>query len=241
MEGGKSEIGSPAANLSRTPSSGSLQTLATEGHDNKGISKSTSVESLKKEEESVVLLADESKERFHALAKRIMEEYDPGKTGSLSYQQFLLLGDLILKNYELFSKQEVSFLYANSTQDALLIGNYKFKRKLGCGASGSVCLAQNVETRDKRAIKTIKKGDCSGLSRVDVEIKAMLMLNHPNVVQLFEVLETNVEVHFIMELCGGGSLSDHVALEVLPSNPNQFYSPCQKALRVFTLNSLSKA
>lgn len=208
MDGGKSEMGSP---MSRSSSLYSLAESA--DHSRSSIPKSVSVESLKKEEEPVVLPSDESKERFTDLAKRIMEEYDTGKTGSLSYQQFLLLGDLILKNYELFSTQD----------DSNHIGNYKLKRKIGCGASGAVWLAQEADTRDRRAIKIIKKGDCSNLSRVDVEIKAMLMLSHLDVVQLYEVLETNQEVHFIMELCGGGSLSDHVNIEPLSENTTRFY------------------
>lgn len=40
------------------------------------------------------------------------------------------------------------------------------------------------------------------------------MLKHENIVSLEEVLETDQNVYFIMELCGGGSLSERVAEEV---------------------------
>lgn len=42
----------------------------------------------------------------------------------------------------------------------------------------------------------------------------MLMLKHENIVTLEEVLETKDAVYLVMELCGGGSLSNYVAIEV---------------------------
>lgn len=48
----------------------------------------------------------------------------------------------------------------------------------------------------------------------------MLMLNHPNIVNLEEVLEDEENVFFVMELCGGGALSEHVAIEVTYFNKN---------------------
>lgn len=54
----------------------------------------------------------------------------------------------------------------------------------------------------KAAIKIIPKGDQSDLTRLDNEIKAMLMLKHDSVVQLEEVLEDEKNVYFVMELCG---------------------------------------
>jgi len=61
------------------------------------------------------------------------------------------------------------------------------------------------------------------MSRLDVEIKAMLMLQHPNIVSLEEVLETEENVYFIMELCGGGNLSKHVELEPLEEGVALFF------------------
>lgn len=37
-----------------------------------------------------------------------------------------------------------------------------------------------------------------------------MMLRHPNVVQLYEVLESEEEVFLVMELCGGGTLYDQL-------------------------------
>jgi serine/threonine protein kinase len=37
----------------------------------------------------------------------------------------------------------------------------------------------------------------------------MLMLRHPGVVRLEEVLEDEQRIFFVMELCGGGCLAEH--------------------------------
>lgn len=43
----------------------------------------------------------------------------------------------------------------------------------------------------------------------------MKLLRHPHVITLEEVMETAEHVFFVMELCPGGNLADHVAIEVL--------------------------
>jgi serine/threonine protein kinase len=65
----------------------------------------------------------------------------------------------------------------------------------------------------RKAIKIVKKGNAADLSRLDVEIKAMTVMRHPNIVALEEVLETEEHVFFVMELLQGGSLADHVAIQ----------------------------
>jgi len=52
------------------------------------------------------------------------------------------------------------------------------------------------------------------MSRVDTEIKAMMMLQHENVAKLEGVMEGEGHVFFIMELCGGGTLSEFMAGKV---------------------------
>ncbi len=52
-------------------------------------------------------------------------------------------------------------------------------RKLGKGAEGVVKLGINKQTGVKKAVKIIKKGNIASMSRVDREIEAMVMLDHP--------------------------------------------------------------
>lgn len=51
------------------------------------------------------------------------------------------------------------------------MGKYLLKRKLAKGSSGVVWMAIHTETKEKKAVKVIHKGDVSELSRVDTEIK----------------------------------------------------------------------
>jgi serine/threonine protein kinase len=51
----------------------------------------------------------------------------------------------------------------------------------------------------------------------------MLMLRHPNVVQLEEVFQDEGNVYFVMELCGGGSIADYVDVKPLSESLARYY------------------
>jgi len=70
------------------------------------------------------------------------------------------------------------FPVCGSTQRKRRIGRYELKRKLGSGANSIVRLAINMETGEKKAIKVIKRGDVSDMSRVDVELKVPHVTPH---------------------------------------------------------------
>lgn len=69
------------------------------------------------------------------------------------------------------------------------------------------------------------------------------MLDNPNIVKLFEVLETDTNVFFVMELCGGGNLSDHiedgVSVKMTPECRVDICSPWRRTWRDITSCSLS--
>lgn len=52
---------------------------------------------------------------------------------------------------------------------------------------GVVKLAINLKSGKQVAIKIIDSSQVSDFSKIDLEIKAMLMLRHPNVVRLYKV------------------------------------------------------
>lgn len=51
----------------------------------------------------------------------------------------------------------------------------------------------------------------------------MLMLQHKHIVSLYEVLESEDNVFFVMELCGGGSLYEYMGNKPLSEDTARYY------------------
>lgn len=87
---------------------------------------------------------------------------------------------------------------------------------LGQGSTANVRRAWDKETGAVRAVKVIRKHcpelmeDPSILTR---EIDIMRVLDHPNIVKLYETYEDKRMVYLVMELCEGGELFDRVMSE----------------------------
>lgn len=84
------------------------------------------------------------------------------------------------------------------------------KTKLGEGSYGSVCKATNKSTKAIRAVKTIAKTQMKNLERFKQEIAIMKMMDHPNIIKLFETFEDHRNIYLVMELCSGGELFDRI-------------------------------
>src|SRR5689334_6114391 len=101
------------------------------------------------------------------------------------------------------------------TADAepLQIGRYTVVRRLGEGGMGTVWSAYD-ETLDRRvAIKVLSGRNRSEQSRGRMlrEAKALARLNHPNVVQVFEVGELGDDLFVAMEFIRGESMQEWLA------------------------------
>jgi len=84
------------------------------------------------------------------------------------------------------------------------------KKKIGEGSYGSVCKAKNKATGSIRAVKTISKSQMKNLERFKQEIAIMKMMDHPNIIKLFETFEDHRNIYLVMELCNGGELFDRI-------------------------------
>uniref|UniRef100_A0A4W5R5L4 non-specific serine/threonine protein kinase n=1 Tax=Hucho hucho TaxID=62062 RepID=A0A4W5R5L4_9TELE len=74
------------------------------------------------------------------------------------------------------------------------IGNYRLLKTIGKGNFAKVKLARHVLTGKE-------------LFR---EVRIMKLLNHPNIVKLFEVIETEKTLYLIMEYASGGEVFDYL-------------------------------
>mmetsp|Transcript_13491 Transcript_13491/g.35657 ORF Transcript_13491/g.35657 Transcript_13491/m.35657 type:complete len:497 (-) Transcript_13491:494-1984(-) len=84
------------------------------------------------------------------------------------------------------------------------------KKKLGEGSYGSVCKAKSKGTGTIRAVKTISKAQMKNIDRFKQEIAIMKMMDHPNIIKLFESFEDHRNIYLVMELCAGGELFDRI-------------------------------
>jgi calcium-dependent protein kinase len=84
------------------------------------------------------------------------------------------------------------------------------KKKLGEGSYGTVCKAKNKSTHAVRAVKSISKSQMKNLDRFKQEIAIMKLMDHPNIIKLYETFEDHRNIYLVMELCSGGELFDRI-------------------------------
>ncbi|EDV49533.1 MAP/microtubule affinity-regulating kinase 3 [Drosophila erecta] len=91
-------------------------------------------------------------------------------------------------------------------------GVYKIIKTLGKGNFAKVKLAIHLPTGREVAIKLIDKTSLNTIARQKLyrEVKIMKMLNHPNIVRLFQVIESERTLYLVMEYVSGGELFDHL-------------------------------
>ncbi|CAG9334011.1 unnamed protein product [Blepharisma stoltei] len=106
---------------------------------------------------------------------------------------------------------------ANSNQpNAKNIGHYLLGRTIGQGTFGKVKIGTHILTSEKVAVKILEKErikDISDIERVSREIHILKLIRHPNIIQLYEIIETQSKLFLIMEYASGGELFDYIVAE----------------------------
>jgi len=89
---------------------------------------------------------------------------------------------------------------------------YEMLDDLGEGIFGSVKLGVEKKTKERVAIKIIKKNKTkpSDIELVRTEIDVMKLCHHPNVVQLLDHFENAEYIFIVMEYIRGGRLTDYM-------------------------------
>jgi serine/threonine protein kinase len=95
------------------------------------------------------------------------------------------------------------------------VGPWKLGRTLGRGSSGRVRLAKHVTTGQLAAVKIVPKSACNLASDsvpekapygIEREIIVMKLIQHPNVMALYDVWENKGELYLVLEYIEGGEL-----------------------------------
>ena len=87
---------------------------------------------------------------------------------------------------------------------------YKIIRIIGEGAFGKVYEVKNKKTLETFACKKMTKSNIINLNKLKNEISIMSKIDHPHIIKLYEVYESNRSLYLIMELCKGGDLFKHI-------------------------------
>ncbi|XP_068072164.1 serine/threonine-protein kinase MARK2 isoform X26 [Danio rerio] len=92
------------------------------------------------------------------------------------------------------------------------IGCYRLLKTIGKGNFAKVKLAKHILTGKEVAVKIIDKTqlNSSSLQKLFREVRIMKLLNHPNIVKLFEVIETEKTLYLVMEYASGGEVFDYL-------------------------------
>ena len=91
--------------------------------------------------------------------------------------------------------------------------SYTVKRDLGEGTFGKVKLAIHNHTKEKVAIKILEKDkimDEGDRERVSREIQILKILRHPNITQLYDILEDDSKLYLVTEFASKGELFDYI-------------------------------
>ena len=105
--------------------------------------------------------------------------------------------------------------WATSIKDAIgyksFFDFYDMLEDIGEGKFGVVKLGVHKKTKEKVAIKIIKKEsmNATDIELVKSEIDIMKLCRHPNIVTLLDHFENSEYIFIIMELLSGGDLEEH--------------------------------
>ncbi|KAH0573251.1 Kinase, CAMK CAMKL [Spironucleus salmonicida] len=93
------------------------------------------------------------------------------------------------------------------------VGNYIIGKTIGEGSFSKVKLGTHLVTNERVALKIIEKAkitESSDIERITREIQILKLLDHPNVVKLYEIIDTPRHLYIIQEFLSNGELFDFI-------------------------------
>ena len=93
-----------------------------------------------------------------------------------------------------------------------IAGLYDLEETIGQGHFAVVRLGRHKFSGERVAVKVIDKLKLDEVSREHLfqEVRCMKLVQHPNVVRLYEVIDTATKLYLILELGDGGDMYDYI-------------------------------
>ncbi|KAL3318981.1 MAP microtubule affinity-regulating kinase 1 [Cichlidogyrus casuarinus] len=109
-------------------------------------------------------------------------------------------------------KVQENVLKSSARSGELCIGKYQIVKTIGKGNFAKVKLATHCVTGENVAIKIIDKTLLTPTSRQKMsrEVRNMQDLDHPNIVKLYEIIDTEKTLYLVMEYASKGELFDYL-------------------------------
>jgi serine/threonine-protein kinase len=102
------------------------------------------------------------------------------------------------------------------------LGDFHILRRIGTGGMGQVYLARQTSLRREVALKLLKgelNTNPTALARFQAEAQAVAKLNHPNIVHIHQICETDGLRYMVLEFVDGRNLRDYLARKGPPDLP----------------------
>ena len=94
--------------------------------------------------------------------------------------------------------------------DGAFLDNYEVLKQLGKGGYGKVYEVRNKKTGEIRACKHLSKLSIKNLEKFEREINILIKADHPNIIKLYEIFESQRSLYLVMEECKGGEVFDRI-------------------------------
>jgi len=124
------------------------------------------------------------------------------------------LSDVLVQK-EVVTRRQLARLQKELEADRgqMAIPGYRIEKKLGAGAMASVFLAKQISLDRMVAIKVLPRkftGNKQFIERFYAEGRAAAQLNHPNIVQAYDVGKAGDYYFFVMEFVDGTTVFDEI-------------------------------
>ena len=119
-------------------------------------------------------------------------------------------------------KENPTIKYGKKTfvgkSEGLFLDNYDVIKQLGKGGYGKVYEVKNKKSGEIRACKHLSKLSIKNLEKFEREINILINSDHPNIVKIYEIYESQRSLYIVMEECKGGEVFDRIIDHIQSKN-----------------------